>query len=179
MASQRDVRRIAMALPGVREAPDHFAELGGESRMATISAVLRDEPKPLSEIRAGMPRELERIIARCLRKDPSRRFQHMEDLRVALEEVKEESGDARWDVRGVPPVADRAPRWVWLAAALTVAGLSAVLIWRFSGLGGNRLLPGLVDTVQVTTTPGLAPRAARTCSSPVPCASRPCAGAAT
>ena len=75
---------------------------GGESRMATISAVLRDEPKPLSEIRAGVPRELERIIARCLRKDPGRRFQHMEDLRVALEEVKEESEDGRWDVRGAP-----------------------------------------------------------------------------
>ena len=129
---------------------------GGESRMATISAVLRDEPKPPSEIRAGVPRELERIIARCLRKDPGRRFQHMEDLRVALEEVKEESEDGRWDVRGVPAVAGRAPRWVWLAAALTVAGLSAGVLWRFTGLAGNRLLPGLVDTVQVTTTPGLA-----------------------
>ena len=72
---------------------------GGESRMATISAVLRDEPKPASEIRPGVPRELERIIARCLRKDPGRRFQQMADLRVALEEVKEESEDGRWPRR--------------------------------------------------------------------------------
>ena len=87
---------------------------GGESRMATISAVLRDEPKPPSEIRAGVPRELERIIARCLRKDPGRRFQHMEDLRVALEEVKEESEDGRWAVRGDQAANEwrrRAPGW--------------------------------------------------------------------
>ena len=62
-----------------------------ESRMATISAILRDDPKPPSQIRAGLPGELERVIARCLRKDPARRFQHMEDLRVALEELQEES----------------------------------------------------------------------------------------
>ena len=133
---------------------------GGESRMATISSVLRDEPKPPSQIRAGVPRELERIVARCLRKDPGRRFQHMEDLRIALEEVKEESEAGRL-TPGAPASAEpgglrQAPRWVWLAAALAVCGLISVLLWRFTGLGGNRLLPGSVDTVQITTTPGLA-----------------------
>jgi hypothetical protein len=133
---------------------------GGGSRMATISSVLRDEPKPPSEIRAGVPRELERIVARCLRKDPGRRFQHMEDLRIALEEVKEESEAGRL-VNGAPAATDtgglrQAPRWVWLAGALAVCGLISVLVWRFTGLAGNRLLPANVDTVQVTTTPGLA-----------------------
>jgi hypothetical protein len=39
----------------------------------------------------SLPRELERIIAGCLRKNPERRFQAMTDLKVALEELKEES----------------------------------------------------------------------------------------
>src|SRR5207244_5817867 len=56
----------------------------GATRMATITSVLRDEPKPAGEIRDTVPKELERVIARCLRKDPDRRLQHMEDLRVAL-----------------------------------------------------------------------------------------------
>jgi Tol biopolymer transport system component len=103
---------------------------------------------------------LERIVARCLRKDPGRRFQHMEDLRIALEEVKEESEAGRL-VNGAPAATDtgglrQAPRWVWLAGALAVCGLISVLVWRFTGLAGNRLLPANVDTVQVTTTPGLA-----------------------
>ena len=41
---------------------------------------------------AEIPRQLERVIRRCLRKDPARRFQTMADLKVALEELKEESG---------------------------------------------------------------------------------------
>ncbi len=37
-----------------------------------------------------MPQEVERIITRCLRKDPQRRWQSMADLKVALEDVLEE-----------------------------------------------------------------------------------------
>src|SRR5215471_9644469 len=63
----------------------------GDSKLSTLSAVLRDNPAPPSQVAAGVPRELDRIIARCLRKDPARRFQDMPDLIVALEELKEES----------------------------------------------------------------------------------------
>jgi serine/threonine protein kinase len=63
----------------------------GGSRLSTLSAVLREEPKPASQIVEGLPRELERIIVRCLRKNPERRFQTMADLKVALQELKEES----------------------------------------------------------------------------------------
>jgi Tol biopolymer transport system component len=63
----------------------------GDTRMATLSSVLRDDPKAVTEIRADVPDELARIIVRCLRKDPARRFQHMEDLTVALGELTEES----------------------------------------------------------------------------------------
>ena len=33
-------------------------------------------------------------MTRCLRKDPGRRFQHMDDLKVSLEELREESAQA-------------------------------------------------------------------------------------
>ena len=62
-----------------------------DSKIATLSAILREEPKPAGQIIEGLPREFERIIARCLRKNPERRFQAMPDLKVALEELKEES----------------------------------------------------------------------------------------
>ena len=39
-----------------------------------------------------MPRDLDRVIARCLRKDPERRWQAMADLKVAPEEVREDPG---------------------------------------------------------------------------------------
>jgi len=62
-----------------------------DSRTATLAAVLREEPKAIGELNPAVPRELEKLVARCLRKDPARRAQHMADLKLALEEFKEES----------------------------------------------------------------------------------------
>ncbi len=61
----------------------------GDSSISTLSAILHEEPEPVSRIAAGIPEELERIIIRCLKKDPERRFQHMDDVKVALEELEE------------------------------------------------------------------------------------------
>jgi eukaryotic-like serine/threonine-protein kinase len=63
----------------------------GESKLSTMSAILREEPKPLSQLVPDIPRDLEKMVQRCLRKDRDRRFQHMADLKVALQEAKEES----------------------------------------------------------------------------------------
>jgi serine/threonine protein kinase len=64
----------------------------GDSKLSTLSAILRENPQPPSQVVPDVPRELDRIITRCLRKDPARRFQAMPDLKVALEELKEETG---------------------------------------------------------------------------------------
>jgi len=63
----------------------------GETKASTIAAILREEPKSLSQAAQGLPREVERLVKRCLRKDREHRFQTMADLKVALEELKEES----------------------------------------------------------------------------------------
>src|SRR5712671_5841630 len=62
----------------------------GNSKLSTLASVLHNEPKPLSQSTEGVPREVERIIMRCLRKDPERRWQSMADVKVALEDVLEE-----------------------------------------------------------------------------------------
>ena len=62
----------------------------GATKLATLSDILHKEPKRASEIVEGVPTEVERIISLCLRKEPSRRFQHMSDVKVELEELKEE-----------------------------------------------------------------------------------------
>src|SRR5689334_24451954 len=56
----------------------------GESVASTLAAVLRQEPEAPTKIVPHLPRELERIIQRCLRKDPNRRFQSMGDVNVEL-----------------------------------------------------------------------------------------------
>jgi len=88
----------------------------GDSTLSTLSAILKEDPKPVSSIRHDVPRDLEKIVSRCLRKDPDRRFQHMDDLKVALLDLKEES-----DSNKLPAVIDDAlptrQRKSWLAWA--------------------------------------------------------------
>jgi eukaryotic-like serine/threonine-protein kinase len=66
-----------------------------DSQLSTLSAILLEEPKPAGQPVEGLPHELERIIARCLRKNPERRFQTMPDLKIALEDLKEESDSGK------------------------------------------------------------------------------------
>ncbi|HET9318545.1 MAG TPA: serine/threonine-protein kinase, partial [Bryobacteraceae bacterium] len=87
----------------------------GDSKLSTLSAILREEPKPASQVVEGLPRELERIISRCLRKSPERRFQAMPDLKVALEELKEESDSGTLSAAPTP-ARRRDRRLVWAVA---------------------------------------------------------------
>jgi serine/threonine-protein kinase len=41
----------------------------GPSSAELVSSILRDTPRPLGELRAGLPAALERIIRRCLEKE--------------------------------------------------------------------------------------------------------------
>ena len=128
----------------------------GDSKMSILAAVLNQEPKPASEISRALPRDLEKIISRCLRKDPSRRFQHMADLKVALEELKEESDSRQLGVREGPnsPAKPRrlSPlRWVTIA----VAGVSlAVAAWFWFGRSEKAPPEGPLTAVPLTAYPG-------------------------
>ena len=58
---------------------------GGTSMVEVLSAVLRDDPRPIQA-----PPALERIVRRCLQKPLAQRFQTMGDLRAALEQAATE-----------------------------------------------------------------------------------------
>ncbi len=83
-----------------------------ESTVATLAAILKEEPRPPSALVPAVPRELERLIRACMRKDPARRFQHMDDVRTQLEQLREDEGS------GELSVAASSPRraFFWLAA---------------------------------------------------------------
>ena len=96
----------------------------GETKISTLSAILHKEPLPIERV----PPELERIITRCLRKDPSRRSHHMDDVRLALQEIKEDSDSGRLTAAQVTV---RQPRrkLVWVAAGLAVLAGVALSVW--------------------------------------------------
>jgi Tol biopolymer transport system component/serine/threonine protein kinase len=62
----------------------------GDTPAAVLASILKEVPAELSVTRSGIPRELSRLVRRCLVKDPSRRLQSAVDLRNELAELKRE-----------------------------------------------------------------------------------------
>ncbi len=60
----------------------------GEFEQAIIYNILNNEPEPLTAVRSGMPMELERIVNKCLAKEPADRYQNIQEVPVDLRAVK-------------------------------------------------------------------------------------------
>jgi serine/threonine protein kinase len=120
----------------------------GDTRISTLSAILHKEPTPLHKIVEGAPPDLERLIAYCLRKDPSQRMHSMEDVRLLLEDVRGAEQEA--------PVPAAATRRSWLrrmglAGASLVALAALVLAWlpsRGPDVPSYRLTPFVTEAGQ-------------------------------
>ncbi len=100
----------------------------GDSTASVLAAVLREEPPPFG---TNIPRDLEKIVRRCLRKDPTRRFQHIDDVRVELDELKAESPL----VPAEPLARSRWPSVTVLGGGLVAAMLVGmfVIAWLLAG----------------------------------------------
>jgi eukaryotic-like serine/threonine-protein kinase len=98
----------------------------------TISAILNEEPPLISQLSPATPAALERIIRRCLEKNPEQRFHSASDLAFALEALSAPSVSTPTDTHQIPKVARtrRAPRWMMAALLAVIA--AAVLIYYLS-----------------------------------------------
>jgi len=98
----------------------------GDTKISTISSILRDDPSPVTELNGSLPRQLGRIVRRCLAKDPDRRYQTALDLRNELEELKAEidSGELLTESAGA---AARPLRSSWKLALPIIVILAAAV----------------------------------------------------
>jgi uncharacterized RDD family membrane protein YckC len=60
------------------------APFEGNNAVQVVANVVNQKPKPLTELREGMPPGLERVVARCLAKEPDGRYADYTALRNAL-----------------------------------------------------------------------------------------------
>jgi len=111
-----------------------------KSRAGVIAAILEHNPEPVSAARRDsiaslsvvasiqdtVPPSLDRVIAKCLEKDPSERWQTAGDLKEAL----------KWIAEGPAEAVHRSRRtarrhWLaWVAAVALVGACSAIGVWR-------------------------------------------------
>ena len=67
---------------------------GGGTAVELVSAILKDTPRPLSEVKPDLPGDLGRVIGRCLEKSPSARYQTSRDVLAELKLLRNGSSSA-------------------------------------------------------------------------------------
>jgi len=136
----------------------------GDTPISTISSILKDQPRSVSDLKTANPRELGRIISHCLEKNPERRFQTAKDVRNELEGLRKEvdsgeivtpaSGVSAADIeaseRGRGSVMRQSSRS--LAIVGVVVGIAVVAAW-LATRNGHNIVPKSPDKPPVAGTP--------------------------
>jgi len=92
----------------------------------TMSAILNEDPPATSQIVPSVPPAMQRVVQRCLEKNPEQRFHSASDLAFALEALS----DAGSAATGTFAVSRPRSSWKWLAAAvIALAVIAAVTFW--------------------------------------------------
>jgi serine/threonine protein kinase len=128
-----------------------------ENDVATLAAILHREPTPPSVLHAGLPREVERIVLRCLRKDRERRFQTASDLKLSLEDLQNETATTEAKPATVSTRRSIASAALVIGVCLAAIGAAA---YYFSGTddhGARPALRQLTFEAGVAITPALSP----------------------
>ena len=124
---------------------------GGNSKLSTMSEILKEEPKPVENV----PPDLEKIIRRCLRKDREKRYQHMDDLKLALEEVREETES------GKTPAAVPRNRVGYIAMGVVVVlvagGIFFWRAWESAPAATGYTMRQITSDSGLATTPAISP----------------------
>lgn len=100
-----------------------------DSRLTTLTAILRDQPEPMP---ATAPAGLRAVIHRCLAKEAAQRYQQASEVRAALEVIQDTSSDQiPAQESGLQPVAPKRSRQrlAVIGAAAAAIALLAVAFW--------------------------------------------------
>ena len=102
----------------------------GKTQMDKLASIINQPAAHASQLSANVPAELDRIVAKCLEKDPGQRYQHTDDLTVDLRKLRqlETSG-----ARTIPPAPEPSRRGWVLPLAVGIAlqvGAEGLLIRR-------------------------------------------------
>ena len=97
----------------------------GASRASLIAAILTTEPPPISQLQPLTPPALERVVKKCLAKDPDERWQSAADLASELQWIASGSQSGAQSEASATPAATaksgNRSHLPWLVAALALA----------------------------------------------------------
>jgi len=97
----------------------------GKSQVGLIGAILERDPAPASTLQPSCPAALDRVLQRCLAKDPDERWQSAGDLSAQLKWIGEkETFAASGTMPDTPTFAQRTNR-LWIATAVSLSLITA------------------------------------------------------
>ncbi|HJU43970.1 MAG TPA: protein kinase [Vicinamibacterales bacterium] len=120
----------------------------GDSSLAILSSILKDDPQPLTTLKRDLPPDFDRVVRRCLAKDPARRYQTALDVRNELDDLQRQTG-ARSTVAAAPRITGTAALSIAAAVVLAIA----VAAWRFGDRDPDPV-PAPASFRQLTSQPG-------------------------
>src|SRR5438876_9191909 len=76
----------------------------GKDAIDSLNKIIREQPTPITNFNPDVPYDLQRIVRRCLAKDPEERYQTIKDVAIEIKEVRRElQGRAGIDTTVPPP----------------------------------------------------------------------------
>lgn len=133
---------------------------GGDTPASVLSAVIKDDPGPVNELIPSLPRDVARIVKRCLAKDPSRRYQTTIDIRNDLEELAQalDSGELPARTAAALPSSTSHRRLPWIGAGALGLMLALWMLDVVRMPGDSRVapdIPTLTNARQITSSLGV------------------------
>ncbi len=154
----------------------------GEEAMDLMSSILKESAPPLRQFSPKLPRQIERIVDKMLRKDVDNRYQHVKDLQIDLEDLRDElkfeerlgqstgatvaSTPTQTDSRNIHSTLHTAATIVTdrrfnifhaLLFSVAVIGIAGVIWWYRSAFMPTQVIPGsykVQDVASWTAAPG-------------------------
>jgi len=128
---------------------------GGTSQAAVMTAILTHEPPSLFAIAPAAPPPLDRLVRRCLAKDPVARWSSAADLELQLREIAEVAASGAAPAHASAATAAWRAAWMPWAIAGVVAAASLASLWLARG-PAPALPAAMPIRFQFRPTPGTA-----------------------
>jgi serine/threonine protein kinase len=122
----------------------------GDTNASILSSIIKDTPTSVTELNTEIPRDLAKLIRRCLAKNTEDRLQTAKDLRNELRELKQEMDSG--EILESTPACKRSRIGVWLTAAAVLL-LAGILV--FVLRPPTETVLRLTNPVQVTSAVGV------------------------
>ena len=128
----------------------------GHYDKAVLYSVMNEDPEPLSALRTGVPKELERIANKALAKNPESRYQHVGEMLVDLRELQKQTELGARDTRRAQPLSKPVQRrgWYIAGAAVVIAVILGISAWMGVFGPSDDAPPEALQAVPLTSYPG-------------------------